>query len=65
MAEHALPRELILNRDKLFMSRFQKVLMAQLGIKHRLSTAYYPQTDRQTKRINQILEQYLRCFCDY
>ena len=39
--------------------------MAQLNIKHRLSTAYYPQTDGQTERINQTLKQYLRCFCDY
>ena len=39
--------------------------MAQLNIKHKLSTAYYPQTDEQTERMNQILEQYLRYFCDY
>ena len=30
--------------------------MAQLGIKYKLSTAYYPQIDRQTERINQTLE---------
>ena len=39
--------------------------MAQLNIKHKLSTAYYPQTNRQTERINQTLEQYLRYFCNY
>ena len=39
--------------------------MAQLNIKHKLSTAYHPQTDGQTKHMNQTLKQYLRCFCDY
>ena len=54
--EYGLPQELVSDRDKLFISRFWKALMAQLDIKYKLSTAYYPQTDRQTKRINQILE---------
>jgi hypothetical protein len=32
-------------------------------VKHKLSTAFYPQTDSQTERINQTLEQYLQCYC--
>ena len=39
--------------------------MKQLRIKHKLSIAYYPQTDRQTEQINQIMEQYLRYYTDY
>ena len=33
-----------------------------LGIQTKLSTAYHPQTDGQTKRLNQDVEQYLRLF---
>ena len=39
--------------------------MAQLNIKHKLSTVYHPQTDEQTERLNQTLKQYLRYFYNY
>jgi hypothetical protein len=37
----------------------------KLGIEPSKSTAYHPETDGQTERVNQILEQYLRIFCSY
>ena len=62
---HGLPEEIITDRDKLFISKYWMSLMAQLGVNHKLSTAYHPQTDGQTERMNQTLEQYLRSYVNY
>ena len=62
---HGLLEEIITDRDKLFISKYQMSLIAQLGVNHKLSTTYYPQTDGQTKRMNQTLEQYLRSYVNY
>jgi transposase InsO family protein len=45
VANYGLPKEIILDRDRLFTSKFWKALVAELGIKHRMSTAYHPQID--------------------
>jgi len=65
VANHGMPRELISDRDKLFTSHFWQALAARLGERHCLSTAFHPQTDGQTERTNQTLEQYLRCYVKY
>jgi hypothetical protein len=56
MANHGFPQRIINNRDKLFTSRFWKLLMDLSGVHHKMSTAYHLQTDGQTERLNQIME---------
>ena len=62
---YGIPRKVISDRDPRFTGQFTTELCRKLGIKQNLSTAYHPQTDRQSERSNQWLEQYLRIFGDY
>jgi transposase InsO family protein len=55
-----MPKEIVSDRDTKFSSNFWKSLMAGLEIKLLFSTAYHPQTNGQTERVNQILEDMLR-----
>jgi len=62
---HRLPESIISDRGVQFAVGMIKELNNLLGIQTKLSTAYYPQMDGQTERINQELEQYLRVFIDH
>ena len=64
-SQHGMPQEIFSDRDKLFTSRFWRTFTAMLGSRQKMSTAFHPQTDGQTERINGILEQYLRCYVNY
>lgn len=59
---HGVPEEIVSDRGVQFTSRFWKALCGSLGIHHVMSSAYHPQTNGQTERTNQTLEQYLRCY---
>jgi hypothetical protein len=59
---HGTPRVVISNRGPQFVAAFTRGLYKLLGIKLAMSTAYHPQTDGQTERVNQVLEGYLRLF---
>ncbi|CAI7772695.1 unnamed protein product [Closterium sp. NIES-54] len=60
---HGIPATLISDRDPKFTSKFWKELMGLLGTKLAMSSAYHPQTDGQTERLNQVVEQLLRIAC--
>ena len=62
---HGLPVQIISDRGPQFISKFWKAFCKELNIQAALSTAFHPQTDGQTERVNQTLEQYLRVFSNY
>jgi transposase InsO family protein len=62
---HGMPIEILSDRGSTFASAVMRELNTLLGINTHLSTAYHPQTDGQTERINQEVEQYLRVFCNH
>ena len=65
LPHYGLPHRIISDRDPRFTSVFSRELCRTLGISQNISTAYHPQTDGQSERTNQRLEQYLRIFIDY
>lgn len=62
---HGLPEDIVSDRGPQFVSRFWKALCESLSIAPKLSTAFHPQTDGQTERTNQTLEQFLRNYLVY
>ncbi|KAA3464322.1 reverse transcriptase [Gossypium australe] len=63
---HGVPVSIILDRDPQFTSRFWKALHQALGTKLNFSTAFHPQSDGQSERVIQVLEDMLRgCILDF
>ena len=60
---HGLSNAFVSDRGPQFVAEFTRELYCLLGIKLQASTAYHPQSDGQTERVNQELEQYLWIFC--
>ena len=56
---HGLPCKVVSDRGPQFVVEFTQELYRMLGIRVAATTAYHPQGDGQTERVNQELEQYL------
>jgi hypothetical protein len=62
-ARFRLYDKIISDRGPQFAAKFSQELSRLLGYKLAISTAFHPQTDGETERVNQELEVYLRIFC--
>ena len=61
---HGLPKVIISDCDPRFTSKFWESLFDLLGTDLRFSTAYHPQTDSQSERMIQTLENFLRPYVE-
>jgi transposase InsO family protein len=63
---HGVPKKIVSNRGTQFTLSFWERLHETLDTQLHFSFAYHPQTDGQTERVNQILEDMLRvCALQY
>ncbi|QRV96665.1 Retrotransposable element Tf2 protein [Ceratobasidium sp. AG-Ba] len=62
---HGTPKRTVSNRGPSFNAKFMRALYKALQIEPRFSTAYHPQTDRQTEIKNKWVENYLRAFVNH
>ena len=62
---HGLPDSVVSDRGTQFSSDFTRALCDLAGIQQKMSTSFHPETDGQTERVNAIVEQYLRVYCNY
>ena len=62
IADHGIFEQIINDKNKLFTSIFNTRLRKALGIRKSISTVFHFQTDGQTKRMNQTLEQYFKLY---
>lgn len=58
--DNGLPEEIVCDRDKLFVSKFWSVFTKLAGIKVKMSTSFYPETDGSSERSNKTINQALR-----
>lgn len=64
-SKRGIPSDIVSDRGTLFTSNFSTSLAQLLDMKLNFSTAYHPESDGQTERMNQSLESYLRLYSNY
>ena len=64
-ALHGAPDHIVSDRGTQFVSEFWKQLSKRLNVSLKHSSAFHPQTDGQTERINAMIEQFLRAFTNF
>jgi len=60
-----LPHQVISDRGPQFTSHVMREVWKKLNVNQSLSTAFHPQTDGETERVNQEIEQFFRIFCNF
>ena len=59
---HGVPKKIISNRGSVFTGRFWMSFQEALGTQLNFSMTYHPETNRQTERTNQTLEDMLHMY---
>ena len=59
---HRIPKEIMLDWDTKFTRNFWRYLFSGLETQLNFSTAYHPQTDEKTERVNMIVEDMLKMY---
>ena len=59
---HGFPKAIVSDRDSKFTSNFFRGMFKEFITNLNLSTTYHPQTDGQTERVNQVIEDMLRMY---
>jgi hypothetical protein len=57
---HGLPLDIVSDRGSVFVGKFFTALLGLIGVTHNRLTAFHPQTDGQTERVNRVMEEMLR-----
>ena len=58
---HGPPSIIVSDKDRIFTSTLWKEIFTSFKVSLNFSSAYHPESDGQTERVNQCVEQYLRC----
>lgn len=64
-SKHGTPSDIVSDRGPKFTSELWRTFSKALNIEQSLSTAFHPETDGQTERVNSVLEAYLRSYVAY